>query len=196
MKWIIVGLGNPGGEYANTRHNAGRIVLDAFHDAQNFPEWELKKTYNALTSIGEIENAQILLLEPETYMNDSGRSLITLVKSKKQAMQLVVIHDEMDMPLGTWKISWNRNSGGHNGVESIATILKTKEFIRVRVGIAPVGENGIMKKPKGDEAVIKFVLGKFRESELTILKKISKEITHALPVLFSEGLGVAMNRFN
>lgn len=196
MKWIIVGLGNPGGEYAVTRHNTGRIVLDAFHHAHHFPEWKLKNTYNALTSVGDIADSKILLLEPETYMNESGKSLVTLVKSKKQAMQLVVIHDEMDMPLGTWKISWNRNSGGHNGVESISTTLKTKEFIRVRVGIASVSENGIMKKPKGDEAVIKFVLGKFRDTESLILKKVSKEISNALPVLFSKGLGTAMNQFN
>jgi len=196
MKWIIVGLGNPGGEYAKTRHNAGRIVLDEFHAISALSEWKFMKTYNALASAGEINDTQLLLLQPETYMNESGRSLITLVKSAPQAAQLIVIYDDIDLPLGTWKISWNRNSGGHNGVESIIARLKTKEFIRIRVGIAPTRDDGTIKKPKGEEAVIKFVLGKFRESELVVLKKISREIASALPTVFTEKRDIVMNRFN
>jgi PTH1 family peptidyl-tRNA hydrolase len=97
MKWILVGLGNPGGAYAKTRHNAGRIVLEAFHEAHHFPEWEYKKSSDALISEGEVSALSALLIEPETFMNASGKSLKSLVKSKKQAAQLVVIHDAQPM---------------------------------------------------------------------------------------------------
>ncbi len=196
MKWIIVGLGNPGGEYKNTRHNAGRLVLEEFRVAQNLPEREYKKTYQALVTKGEVGGKEVLLLEPETYMNDSGKSLVSLVKSKKQATQMIVIHDDIDLSLGTWKFSFNRGSGGQKGVESIAATLKTKEFIRVRVGILATTPTGKPKKPKGGEAVVKFVLGKFKEDEMVILKKVGKEITQALETLLTEGLDKAMNQWN
>lgn len=101
MRWIIVGLGNPGGEYAKTRHNAGRIVLEQFRKKFNFPEWEYKKTHDALASKGEIGGQEVLLLEPETFMNSSGKSLVTLVKSPEQVAQLIVIHDDADLPVGS-----------------------------------------------------------------------------------------------
>lgn len=196
MKWIIVGLGNPGAEYAKTRHNAGRIVLNLFRFAHGLPDWEMKKSYKALISKGEISGMDVLLIEPETYMNESGKSLVTLVKSKKQAMQLVVIHDDIDLALGTWKISFNRSSGGHNGVTSIAETLKTKEFIRIRVGVADVGDDGSTKKPKGEDAVVKFVLGKFREEERETLEHVSQKIIPALEMLLSLGLERTMNTYN
>jgi len=196
MKWIIVGLGNPGGEYKNTRHNAGRLVLEEFRVAQNLPEREYKKTYQALVTKGEVAGKEVLLIEPETYMNDSGKSLVSLVKSKKQATQMVVIHDDIDLPLGTWKFSFNRGSGGQKGVESIAATLKTKEFIRVRVGILGTTPTGKPKKPKGGEAVVKFVLGKFKEDEMEVLKKVGKEISQALETVLTDGLDRAMNQWN
>lgn len=196
MKWVLVGLGNPGGEYANTRHNAGRIVLDAFRAAHDLPEWENKKIYKALTSKGEVLGKELLLLEPETYMNDSGKSLVSLVKSAKQAAQLVVVHDDIDLPLGVWKISFDRGSGGQKGVESIMTTLKTKAFIRVRVGVLQTTPTGKPKKPKGGEVVHKFILGKFKEEEMLGLKKVSKEIVSGIDTLLSEGLERAMSQFN
>lgn len=196
MKWIIVGLGNPGGEYEYTRHNAGRIVLDAFRTTHDFPEWENKKIYKALISKGEVLGNELLLLEPETYMNDSGKSLVSLVKSKKQAEQLVVIHDDIDLPLGSWKFSFDRGSGGQKGVESIMTVLKTKAFIRVRVGVLQKTPGGKPKKPKGGEAVHKFILGKFKEDEMAELKKVSKEIAKGLETLMKDGLDRAMGEWN
>ncbi|OGZ20808.1 MAG: aminoacyl-tRNA hydrolase [Candidatus Lloydbacteria bacterium RIFOXYC12_FULL_46_25] len=196
MKWIIVGLGNPGGEYAKTRHNAGRIVLDLFRESHDLPLWEMKKSYKALVSKGEVVGRDVLLLEPETYMNESGKSLTTLVKSKKQAAQLIVIHDDIDLPLGAWKLSFNRGSGGHNGIESIALVLKTKEFIRIRIGVAPRDDDGAMRKPKGEEAVVKFVLGKFREEEHDVLARVSKEVIPSIEMLLSSGLEKTMNTYN
>ena len=196
MKFIIVGLGNPGGEYASTRHNAGRIVLEEFRVAHDFPDWETKKPYNSLVSGGKVAKAEVLLLEPETMMNNSGKSLLTLVKSKKQAEQLVIVYDDLDLPFGKWKFSFNRGSGGHKGIESIARALKTKAFVRVRVGIAPTSLFGKTKKPKGDDAVVKFILGKFTDGEIKELKKVSKEISQGLETLVTEGLNAAMGEWN
>ncbi|HEY9585556.1 MAG TPA: aminoacyl-tRNA hydrolase [Candidatus Paceibacterota bacterium] len=208
MKWIIVGLGNPGGEYGATRHNTGRIMLEEFRQAHDLPSWEVKKPYNALLTKGNVAGREMLLIEPETMMNNSGKSLLTLVKSKKQAEQLVIIYDDLDLPLGKWKFSFNRGSGGHKGIESIARSLKTKAFIRVRVGIAPLSLLGKMKKPKGDppaprgasrqagDAVVQFILGKFTNSELAELKKVSKEISRGLETLVAKGLDATMGEFN
>lgn len=196
MKWIIVGLGNPDGEYMGTRHNTGRIVLEEFRTEHDLPEWEEKKPYKALVSAGKVGKADLLLLEPETMMNNSGKSLLTLVKSKKQAEQLVVIYDDLDLPLGKWKISFNRGSGGHRGIESVMKTLKTKAFVRIRVGISPVSLFGKMKKPSGDDAVVKHILGKFTDSEMKELKKVSKEIINGLETLLSHGLEKAMGEYN
>jgi PTH1 family peptidyl-tRNA hydrolase len=196
MKFIIAGLGNPGGEYRETRHNTGRIVLEVFREAEDFPDWEMKKSYNALVANGEVAKAEVLLIEPEGMMNNSGKSLPVLVKSKKQAEQLVVIYDDLDLPIGKWKFSFNRGSGGHKGIESIARILKTKSFVRVRVGIAPTSLFGKTKKPKGDDAVVKFILGKFTSSELAELKKVSKEISKGIETLLKHGLEKAMGEHN
>lgn len=196
MKWILVGLGNPGGEYAHTRHNTGRIILEEFRGAHDLPDWETKKPYNALASGGKAGKAEVLLLLPETMMNNSGKSLLTLVKSKKQAEQLVVIYDDLDLPLGKWKFSFNRGSGGHKGIESIARAIKTKAFVRVRVGVTPTSLFGKPKKPHGDDAVVKFILGTFTESETKELKIIGKEITKGLETLLADGLDAAMGEWN
>lgn len=211
MQWIIVGLGNPGGEYIATRHNTGRIALEEFRATHDFPDWEEKKIWKAIASVGKVGKADVLLLEPETMMNNSGKSLLTLVKSKKQAERLVVIHDDLDLPLGKWKFSFNRGSGGHKGIESIARAIKTKAFVRVRVGISLVSKgnlwsalgglrvalgNAKMKKPHGEDAVVKFILGKFTNSELVELKKVSKEIAQGLETLLTHGLEKAMSEYN
>jgi PTH1 family peptidyl-tRNA hydrolase len=196
MKWILVGLGNPGGEYTKTRHNAGRAVLEVFRLAHDLPEWAYKKTYDALIAKGEVLGQEVLLVEPETYMNESGRSLVSLVKSAKQATQTVIFHDDIDLPLGTWKLSFDRGSGGQKGVESIMASIKTKAFIRVRIGILPTTPTGKPKKPKGEEAVVKFVLGKWKPEEAEVLEKASKEIVAALDTLLTEGLERTMNKWN
>ena len=125
----------------------------------------------------------------------SGKSLIWLVKSKNQAEQLVVIYDDLDLPLGSWKFAFDRGSGGHKGLESIMRAIKTKAFVRVRVGVSS-GAPGKVKKPKGEEAVVKFILGKFKDSELAELKKVSKQIVEGLDLLVAEGREHAMNEWN
>ncbi len=203
MQYFVVGLGNPGLEYENTRHNTGRIVLNAFAKAQNFPEWETNPRLKALVSSGEVKplekskgkKQKVMLIEPETFMNKSALSVVSLVKSKKTAEQLVVIHDDIDIPFGSYKISFNKSSGGHRGVESIIKAIKTEMFVRVRVGISPVTAKGVVKKPSGEEAVEKLILGKFTPDQMTILKKISKNIAEGLAVLITESREKAMSQY-
>ena len=138
---LIVGLGNPGKEYENTRHNTGRILI-------NLIEEKLDKN--------------IKFFMPDNFMNNSGVTVAKLIKSKKDLKDLIVIYDDIDLPIGRMKISFDRSSGGHNGLESIIKKLKSKEFLRIRIGICPVTPSGKMKKPKGEDKVIKFILGEFK----------------------------------
>lgn len=182
MKWIIVGLGNPGVEYAKTRHNAGRIVLEVFRKKNNFSEWEYKKTYDALVSRGDIAGQEALLLQPETFMNNSGKSLVTLVKSRDEAAQLIVLHDDADLPLGAWRSARDRGAGGQNGVESIITTIKTRDFYRMRIGVAPEVTPLTPRQKAGD-----FVLQKFTTEELATIKSRSIGITERIVFLITEG---------
>ena len=115
---------------------------------------------------------------------------------KKALKDLVVIHDDIDLPLGKIKISFNRSSGGHNGVGSIIKMLKSEEFLRIRIGISPSTPKGIVKKPKGEKAVLNFLLGEYKKSELEVLKKLSKKVAEAVEVIFSESKEKAMSLYN
>ena len=168
---IIVGLGNPGTEYEKTRHNTGRIVLEMFRKKNDLPEWQENKKLKGLVS----QKGKINLLLPETFMNKSGEAVAKIIKNKKTVKDLVVIHDDLDLPLGRFKISFNRGAGGHRGVLSIIKALKTEAFTRIRIGIAP------KKKPSGKKAVIDFILGEFKPAELAALKKITQKIVIAFP---------------
>ncbi|MDO8620042.1 MAG: aminoacyl-tRNA hydrolase [bacterium] len=190
--FIIVGLGNPGEEYADTRHNTGAILLEKVRQAFEFPDWTLDAKTKSLQSGGTVKKEKVRLLFPQTFMNKSGASVAPLVKSKKAAERLVVIHDDLDIPSGSYKISFNKSSGGHRGVESIIKGVKTEGFVRVRVGISPFTKTGV-KKPKGEAAVEKHILGKFTPDQLAGLQKLSKRIHEVLLVLIAEGREKAMS---
>ncbi len=196
MTSIIVGLGNPGEEYKNTRHNVGRIMLEYFRSAHGFPEWKEDKKNKALVSKEDIEKETVLLVEPNNFMNNSGKSLTAFVVSKKAAEKTIVIYDDIDLPLGTIKISFNRSSGGHNGLESIIKSLNTREFVRIRVGISPLNAKGLAKKPKGEEKVLKFLLGEFKKDEMDELKKVAKKVSPALEMVIADGKEKAMGQYN
>lgn len=172
--WVIAGLGNPGEEYTGSRHNVGREFLRTF-------EKKLPK--------------KVTVAYPDTYMNNSGGPIRKLVPNKKAAAQLIVLHDDLDLPLGSVKISFGAGSGGHRGVESVIKALNTRNFVRVRVGISPSTPGGRLKKPKGEE-VVAFVLGPFKKSEQEKLKKAKKVVAEALGLILSEGLSFAMTEIN
>lgn len=174
---LLVGLGNKGEEYANTRHNAGRIVLG-----------HVEKKID--------EKLKIKFFMPETFMNTSGKFVAPLVKSKKDLAELIVIYDDIDLPLGKMKISFDRSSGGHNGLESIIKALKSQEFLRIRIGICRTTPSGKTKKPKGEKAVLNFLLGEFKKPELEELKKLSKKVAEAIETIYTESPQKAMSLYN
>jgi len=136
---------------------------------------------------GKLFGKKVIIVTPDTYMNNSGLAFKKLVMSKKQAEQFVVLQDELDLPLGKVKLSFGSSSGGHNGINSIHKALKTKDFVRIRIGISPTTPSGKLKKPTGEEDVVKFVLGKFKPTELDKLKKSKKLVRDALELLVTEG---------
>ncbi len=196
MAWVVVGLGNPGEEYENTRHNAGRLALMHYAKSVGAPQWKEDKKSLSLTTGATVKTTLVALVLPNTFMNKSGSAVSKLVKSVKAAERLVVVYDDLDLALGKIKISFDRGSGGHKGVESIATALKTKKFTRIRVGISPETAGGKMKKPLGEKAVHDFILKKFKESEMGELKKVFKRVAEAIDVIVGESPVIAMNRFN
>jgi PTH1 family peptidyl-tRNA hydrolase len=175
---LVVGLGNPGIEYQNTRHNTGRILVSLI-------EKKLQDSKN-----------KVKFLTPDTFMNNSGLAVAKALAGKKALKDLIVVYDDIDLPLGKIKISFNRSSGGHNGVGSIIKSLKSQEFLRIRVGISPATPSGKIKKPAGEKAVLNFLLGEFKKPELEKIKKLSKEIATMVEVIFTEGKDKAMSLFN
>jgi len=196
MTYIIVGLGNPGEEYNATRHNVGRMVLEYFRKKHKLSEWESDKKKNALVSGGNLVREKLLLIEPETFMNNSGKSIRAVVKSEKQAEKLIVVYDDIDLPFGMIKVSFNKGAGGHRGIESIVKHIKTRKFIRVRIGISPTTPSGKMRKPQGEQKVLDFIMGSFKPKELEVIKKVSKNAALAIESVVSEGKTIAMNKFN
>jgi PTH1 family peptidyl-tRNA hydrolase len=195
MSYVIVGLGNPGEEYANTRHNMGRMLVKGF-GKEHGAEWKTDGKLNSDVAKVKIGKTSVTLILPNTFMNNSGKSVKPLVTSIKLAEKLIVIYDDLDLPFGSSKISFNKSSGGHKGVESIIKAIKTEKFARVRVGISPTTPSGKIRKPQGDDAVTKVILGQFKPSELLDLKKISKKVNLALEIFVSDGLEKAMTGFN
>lgn len=184
MRYLI-GLGNPGEEYENTRHNTGRIVTTAFCEEKEFGEFEFDKKTKALTVESKIGKEKVLAVLPETFMNNSGLSVKKIVTSSKKASDMVVIHDDIDLALGRFKISLGKGSAGHKGVESVMRAVKTKDFYRVRVGITPATPKGKLKKPEGKK-LLDFLMGKFKPKETAILAAVTaKEIIPELEALLA-----------
>lgn len=207
--FYVVGLGNPGDEYLDTRHNSGRMAVLKLWKDLKLAEFESSKRANALVAEGKIGKEKITLILPETFMNKSGQSVSYFVKPipkaasakatagrRKGLENLIVVHDDIDLPLGVAKISYNKGTGGHRGLDSVVKAVKTKEFVRVRIGISPATAKGKTKKPEGEKAVVDFILGKFKSTELETLKKIFKRASEAIHILISEGREKAMNVFN
>lgn len=194
--FYIFGLGNPGEEYKETRHNTGRMALEVIRKKYDFPDWEVSKIHKALISEGKIGKTKVMLLEPETFMNKSGESARTVIKTQKDAKNLLVIYDDLDLPIGRLKLSINKSSGGHNGVESIINSVKTENFGRIRIGISPMTPGGKLKKPIGEAEVEKSILGAFKPTEEVELKKVFKRAAESLETIFSEDFSQAMTLFN
>jgi PTH1 family peptidyl-tRNA hydrolase len=196
MAWVIVGLGNPGEEYDGTRHNIGRIVLDYFAKKHSFGEWREDAKTKARVARGMIDRTIVALVEPNTYMNKSGAAITKYVTSVKAAERMIVVYDDLDLPLGRIKVSFDRGSGGHKGLESIMRAVKTKKFARVRVGVSPETASGKLKKPQGEEVVVDFILARFKQSELATLKTAVADAGDAVEMIVRDGVTETMNVHN
>jgi len=178
---IVIGLGNPGTKFKNTRHNVGFMALDKFAEKNNFPDFRLDKKANVLIS----EQADIILVKPQTFMNGSGKAIKAVIKNKP-TKNLLIIHDDIDLPIGKIKVVKERGSAGHKGVESIIKNIGNDGLIRIRIGI----------KGKKDIKAMKVVLKKFTPEEQTFINEAIEKTTQALNVFAKEGLEKTMNEYN
>lgn len=194
--YSIVGLGNPGEEYTATRHNIGWRAVTHFIEEARLPNLVRSGTFNALISEGVVGGHQVGVLLPTTFMNNSGSSVQKYLSERKSTTsELVVVHDDVDLPFGKIRISVGRGGGGHNGVGSIIESLGTQEFIRVRIGVAKIGFLGGVVRPKGDR-LADFVLGTFTRSEEKEIPEILARAHTAIMYVLKEGVVEAMNVYN
>jgi PTH1 family peptidyl-tRNA hydrolase len=194
---LIIGLGNPGREYQDTRHNIGFMVLDKLEKEiarGTPPAWQRDEKKNVLS----VRLGDVILVKPQTFMNKSGYAVKAMMDYYNLTPQDVwIIHDDMDLPLGKIKVREKGSSAGHNGVQSIIDQLKTDSFVRFRLGIGKeLDPTGQSDKPMRHRNVISYVLSRFRQSEAGSFKHLIKHGTDAVRLALDKGLPGAMNRFN
>jgi PTH1 family peptidyl-tRNA hydrolase len=184
--WLIVGLGNPGAKYAATPHNLGFMVVDYLADHHDIPL--AKKTMEAHWGKGRLAGHAVVLAQPQTYMNLSGRSVTQLLRFFNLGPQdLVVVHDDLDVPGGRLKLSLGGGAGGHRGVLSIAEMLKTKEFYRVKMGVG---------RPPVFMAAEDYVLKPFPREDWEAVASLVERAAQAVVTLITDGLAAAQNQFH
>lgn len=180
---LLIGLGNPGKQYENTRHNVGRETVMRWARKNDLPDFELNKKLNALIA----KDKKFVIVLPETFMNKSGNAAGAAARFFKiKPKNIVILHDDADLEIGRTKLSFNRHAAGHKGVESVKRALKSWEFWRLRIGI--------QKKKRVD--AMKLVLQKFAPAEDLALKKTQKKIFAGLDMILADGPEQAMNFLN
>ena len=183
---IIAGLGNPGAEYAHTKHNVGFMLVDALAEKLGLDAW--RERFNALVAEGRIGAEKVLLVKPLTYMNESGRAIAPLLDWYKLAPEeLIVVHDDMDIAVGTIRLRRKGSAGGHNGIKSLLAHIGSQEFSRVRIGIG---------RPLPGWTVVRHVLAPFSAEDGP---KVYEAIAYLLPAvecIVTDGIDMAMNRYN
>jgi len=185
---LVVGLGNPGREHENERHNAGFVVADALRSASGWPEY--RSGFNGFWTRGDLAGKAVALLKPQTYMNLSGESVLPAAAFlKAEPADIVVVHDEVDLPWQEVRIKMGGGHAGHNGIRSIQQRLGTPEFARVRVGIGrpPPGPGG---------AVAEWVLSGWGPEERDGLPEVALRAVDAVRRIAGDGLAPAMNVVN
>ena len=192
-KLLILGLGNPGEQYMGTPHNAGFLTVDKLLETYNLKLETDRKTKSEIAET-KVGKTKITFAEPQTFMNNSGIAAKVLVSSFKFKVlsSLWVIHDDIDLELGKIKIVRNRGSGGHKGVEDIIKKLKTKDFVRFRVGTRPRR----MPEKRSKQLMNKFVASDFTKTEQTLFKKAIKRATEAVLLAIEEGVEKAASIYN
>lgn len=189
---LIVGIGNPESKYAKTRHNLGFEVLDELVKKLNLVDWSFEDKFKAEI----IKTEQLILVKPQTFVNKSGLSVSKLANFYKiKPEDIVIIHDELDLPLGKIKVRLGGAAAGHHGVESVISDLATDKFIRIRLGIGNLKTQSSEHKGAHVSAE-RFVLEPFMHSEKSSVKRMIKQAIKALDILLEKGLEKAQNQFN
>lgn len=184
--FLIVGLGNPGSEYRRNRHNIGFMVVDALAELANIPIRRV--SFRALVGKGALEGESVILAKPQTFMNKSGEAVAPLLRFYKIPTEhLLVIHDDLDLPLGTLRLRPSGGTGGQKGMESIVAKLGTRDFARLRVGIG---------RPPGRMDPSDYVLHDFDPPQVEMLPEILHHAVQAVRMFIKEGIEQAMNDFN
>lgn len=185
--WLAAGLGNPGSRYAGTRHNAGSRVVELLARRLDVR----LKSNKAPATVGDAhtDGVRLILAVPSTFMNESGRAVAALVRQKGvEPANLIILHDEIDLPAGTLRIKLGGGAAGHHGVESVAEFLGTKDFYRVRIGVG--------RPPNPAQAPSKFVLEPIGRKDAPLLIDVESRAADAVLSLVRDGLQITMNRFN
>lgn len=183
---LLVGLGNPGSEYSRNRHNMGFLCLN--HFAKSHRMAFNQRPSKARIAKGEVGGETVILAKPTTYMNMSGVAVASLVRQCKITLSdILIIHDDMDLPLGKIRLKPKGSAAGHHGIESIIASLGSQEFPRLRVGIGRPGDTG---------GTIDYVLGDFLPSERDLVEEVIARVTKAIDCFLAEGLEKAMSQFN
>lgn len=181
---IIIGLGNPGKEYANTRHNIGFMVIDQLANRQNVNQF--KEKFKALIGEYKYGAEKVLLVKPMTFMNASGESVVDILRFYKvEPADIIIIYDDMDLETGRLRIRKKGSAGGHNGMKSIIYQLQTDNFARLRMGIGKPPHNAI-----------NFVLGNFGSEEKETLQEMIDKAADAVEMFLDQGTEAAMNKYN
>lgn len=184
--YLIVGLGNPGAEYRHNRHNVGFMVVDALAELAKIPIRRV--SFRALVGKGALEGESVILAKPQTFMNKSGEAVAPLLRFYKIPVEhLLVIHDDLDLPLGTLRLRPSGGTGGQKGMESIVAKLGTRDFARLRVGIG---------RPPGRMDPSDYVLHDFDPPQVEMLPEILHHAVQAVRMFIKEGIEQAMNDFN
>jgi peptidyl-tRNA hydrolase, PTH1 family len=187
---VILGLGNPGREYAGTRHNVGWSVLDHLASAWAFDGW--KRDGDALVANGSVGPARTRLIKPQTYVNLSGTVLRPFTRRPfwSAVTDLLVVADDVAIPVGTFRLRRSGSSGGHNGLKSIESALESREYARLRIGIQPADER------RQTASLSDFVLGALGKDEQSIILALLPILTDAAQTWIRDGIDIAMNTYN
>jgi len=185
--WMVVGLGNPGLEYEKTRHNAGFMVVDKLAEKYDF-EFS-KHKFESVCGEFKIKDKRILVIKPQTFMNNSGRAVVAAAAFYKIPLEnIIIIFDDMMLDVGTIRMRRKGSHGGHNGIKDIIELSGSEEILRIKVGVG--------KKPRPDYDVISWVLGKFPEEVQEDLNKSLEKSVKAVNEIIVRGIDSAMNKFN
>jgi len=189
---LIIGLGNPGKTYAHNRHNVGFQCLNYFARLHSI-RFD-RRQCQARVGIGKVSGEKLLLARPGTFMNLSGKSVACLVrKYNVPASDLLVIYDDLDLPLGKIRLRQSGSSGGHKGMNSIISALGSEDFPRIRVGI---GRPQAEKQPVSEDRIVNYVLNDFSSQEEAIIKPVIAKVAEAIECFLTQGIDAAMNKFN